>query len=63
MAKGQNMIFASMKKNILEKHNFVVEITFKGQDMVLEEVKFSEVSEFSILGIGQSWKVLFYFKF
>ena len=51
MSQGsKKLLNLSMKKNILRKHNFVAEVTFKGQDMVLEEeVKISEVSKFSIL--------------
>ena len=64
--RSKKLLNLSMKKNILRKHNFVVEITFKGQVTVLEvEVKISEVSEFSILPYtlksktGNSRKVFF----
>ena len=47
-----------MKKNILRKHNFLAEVTFKGQNIILEEeVKISEISEFLILGTGQNRKL------
>ena len=47
-----------MKKNGLRKQNFVVEVTFEGYVMVLEEeVTISEVSEFSILPYTQSRKL------
>ena len=46
-----------MKKNIFRKHNFVEEVTFKGYGMILEEVKISEVSNFSILPYTQSRKL------
>ena len=47
-----------MEKNILRKHNFLAEVTFKDQNIILEEdLKISEISEFSILGIGQNRKL------
>ena len=47
-----------MKKNILRKHNFLVELTIlKVRTWLQEEVKISEVSEFSILSYTQNRKL------
>ena len=47
-----------MEKKILRKNKIVAEVTFKGQDMVLEEeVKIYEVSEFSTLPYTQNQKL------
>ena len=47
-----------MKKNILRKHNFLVEVTIlKVRIWLQEEVKISEVSEFLILSYTQNRKL------